>query len=39
MRGLWRRVGFRKLWLVETIARFGSQVSDVALPLALFAGT
>ena len=32
--GLWRHPDFLKLWSAETISRFGSEVSGLALPLA-----
>lgn len=31
--GLWRHPDFLKLWVGQTISRFGSQVSELALPL------
>jgi len=31
--GLWRRPDFLKLWLGQTVAQCGSQVSDLAVPL------
>ncbi len=32
--GLWRQPDFLKLWSAETISQFGTQVSQLALPLA-----
>jgi MFS family permease len=32
--GLWRHPDFLKLWSAETVSRFGSEVSGLALPLA-----
>ena len=32
--GLWRHADFLKLWSAETISQFGSQVGQLALPLA-----
>jgi MFS family permease len=32
--GLWRHPDFIKLWSAETVSRFGSEVSGLALPLA-----
>ena len=32
--GLWRHADFLKLWSAETISQFGSQVSNLAIPLA-----
>src|ERR687898_570192 len=31
--GLWRHRDFRKLWAGETVALFGSEVTELALPL------
>jgi MFS family permease len=31
--GLWRHADFLKLWSAETISQFGSQISQLALPL------
>src|SRR5919198_965263 len=31
--GLWRHADFLKLWSAETISQFGSNVSQIALPL------
>jgi len=31
--GLWRHSDFLKLWSAETISQFGTQVSQLALPL------
>src|ERR1700675_3763852 len=31
--GLWRQRDFLKLWSAETISQFGTQVSQLALPL------
>jgi MFS family permease len=32
--GLWRRSDFLKLWSAETVSQFGTQISQLALPLA-----
>ena len=32
--GLWRHPDFLRLWSAQTISQFGSQVSQLALPLA-----
>jgi MFS family permease len=32
--GLWRNADFLKLWSAETVSQFGTQVSQLALPLA-----
>src|SRR3954449_8315099 len=32
--GLWRHADFLKLWSAETVSQFGTQVSQLALPLA-----
>src|SRR5207247_2703843 len=32
--GLWRHPDFLKLWSAETVSQFGTQVSQLALPLA-----
>jgi MFS family permease len=32
--GLWRQPDFIKLWSAETVSRFGSEISGLALPLA-----
>src|SRR3970282_369752 len=32
--GLWRHADFVKLWSAQTISQFGSQVGQLALPLA-----
>jgi MFS family permease len=32
--GLWRHSDFLKLWSAETVSQFGSQISQLALPLA-----
>ncbi len=32
--GLWRHADFLKLWSAETVSQFGSQVGQLALPLA-----
>jgi MFS family permease len=31
--GLWRRADFLKLWSAETVSQFGTQVSQLAIPL------
>ena len=31
--GLWRRSDFLKLWSAETVSQFGTQISQLALPL------
>jgi len=31
--GLWRHVGFRRLWAGETVSQFGTAISQLALPL------
>src|SRR6202051_1441150 len=31
--GLWRHTEFRKLWAGQTISRFGSEISQLAIPL------
>ena len=31
--GLWRHRDFRKLWAGETVSLFGSEVTELALPL------
>ena len=31
--GLWHHLGFRRLWVGETISQFGTMVSQLALPL------
>jgi MFS family permease len=31
--GLWRHTGFRRLWVGQTVSLFGSQVTELALPL------
>jgi MFS family permease len=33
-RGLWRHYDFLKLWSAETVSQFGTQISQLALPLA-----
>src|SRR6185437_16238774 len=32
--GLWRQPDFLKLWSAETVSQFGTQISQLALPLA-----
>jgi MFS family permease len=32
--GLWHHLDFRRLWIGETVSQFGTQVSQLALPLA-----
>src|SRR6266700_4053478 len=32
--GLWRHADFLKLWSAETVSQFGTQISQLALPLA-----
>jgi MFS family permease len=32
--GLWRKSDFLKLWSAETVSQFGTQISELALPLA-----
>ncbi len=31
--GLWWHLGFRRLWIGETVSQFGTMVSQLALPL------
>ncbi|SHF63527.1 Predicted arabinose efflux permease, MFS family [Jatrophihabitans endophyticus] len=31
--GLWHHLDFRRLWIGETVSQFGTQISQVALPL------
>jgi MFS family permease len=31
--GLWHHLDFRRLWIGETVSQFGTQVSQIALPL------
>lgn len=31
--GLWHHLDFRRLWIGETVSQFGSQISQLALPL------
>src|SRR6266542_5877186 len=31
--GLWRHADFLKLWSAQTVSQFGTQISQVALPL------
>lgn len=31
--GLWHQIGFRRLWIGETISQFGTIISQLALPL------
>ena len=31
---LWRQSNFLKLWSAETVSQFGTQISQLALPLA-----
>ncbi len=31
--GLWHHVGFRRLWVGETVSQFGTTISQLALPL------
>ena len=31
--GLWHHIDFRRLWIAETVSKFGTSVSQIALPL------
>ncbi|MGH3234541.1 MAG: MFS transporter, partial [Streptosporangiaceae bacterium] len=31
--GLWHHAGFRRLWIGETVSQFGTEISQLALPL------